>query len=1275
MRLVPSPRFLAVLFLVVAPAFVLAQSTLIPLTTRRDMVFDRTGSYLFITTSDGWVRRYNLGTGQLEPGYNVGGALNGLDISPDNSFLLVAQDFVSGSQGIFHRIDLATGSVTNIIYARNGAEAGAWDVAIASNGLALATTRLPDFYSGWTPLRQIDLTTNTASVRTDTPHPPHLSRDVSNRTQIHRSADGSRLYLLEAGLSSGPVFTYSSATNSFGGYADAQMYFDTAAAAVNRNGTLLGTLVGVQYPFGYSKPTAAVDSAPELQFRRGFGELDSGIAFDAVADVFYGVSSTAGQIIAYDTNTFAEKFRLNIGEPLQKMIAVFGSGTLVASNDGRYLALATPSGVRLFSVSTGTPSPPPVPSFTTRRDMVFDHSGQYLYLTTDNGLVERFHLGNGTLEIVANLGGKLNGADIAPDDSYLLVAQDNIGVAQGMWQKVDLVTGQVTAINFARDHSEGGAWDVAIGSDGLGLLTTKVPDGFSASTPLRQINLLTNALSTRTDIPPFVGLSGGRSMVSGGTHISRSADGTRFYFLESNVSTGWVFTYNAVSNTFGSLAASNSFLDSSSAAVNRNGSLVATRHGYPNSASLDTAPDFDFVQPFTFDGGVAFDAISDTLYGVDRSRSEVIAYDTNTGAEKYRFTIGENVSPPIPTPGGPGPYTPELGYVKLVASNDGRYLALQTPLGFRLYDLPSVAKTPAPDPVYGAVRALVFDHAGNYLYLGTATGFIWPYNLLTGKLEIPYDLGGSLGGLDIAPDDSCLLVAQQKTGLAGGHFKKLELATGKIRNIPYKGPEGGGEVGWDVAIAANGLGFGTTSGGTLRQLDLKTGVASARLDAPGAFGSGRLTGLAEIRRSADGAVLTFLERSIGGLPIFNYTVSSNTFGPSWNSNAGFDVGIALNRDGSLLGLRQGVADLLSLPGFNFLRQFADLNHAIAFDAVRDVFYGVNTATDEIIGYDTASYSVAARFAIGEDIPSIPKPGGFGENFATSPNGRYLAFLTPTAVRIYDLTNQTARSISTLPRLGNISTRAVVGIGDNVPIAGFIVVGSDAKKVVLRAIGPSLAGLGVTGPVADPTLTLHDSTGAVMAFNDNWEQSQRSEIQLSGLAPANGLEAVIIRTLPPGSYTAVMRGNHNATGIGLVEVYDVEPNADSKLGNISTRGFIGTNDELMIAGLIINSAANESPMPTRSVLVRGLGPSLANFNVPQVLADPLLEIRSANGSIVQANDNWRIPQQNSIEATGLAPRDDRESAVIVSLAPGNYTAIARGVNGTIGAGLVEVYSLQ
>jgi WD40 repeat protein len=1243
-----------------------AQSTLISVPTRRDMVFDRAGKYLYISTSDGWVRRYNLSTGQLESGYNLGGKLNGMDIAPDDSFLLVAQDVVSGAQGIFHRLDLNTGSVTNITYNRDFSEAGAWDVAIGSNGIALATTRLPDFYSGSTPLRQIDLTTNLAAIRSDVPSSggPH---EVYDTTQIYRSADRTRLYFLEAGISNGPVFTYDATTDSFGPLVLAQMYFDTATGAVNRNGTLLSTLVGVQYPFGYSKPKVAVDSAPALHFLRGFSEPDSGLAFDAVTDILYAVSSSAEQIIAYDTTTFAEKFRLNIGETVQNMVTQFGPGTLVASQDGRYLALATSSGIRLFSVAAATPSAPPAPSFTTRRDLIFDHSGQYLYLTTDNGLVERFHLINRTLEIVVDLGGKLNGADIAPDDSFLLVAQDNYGVAEGMWQKVDLVTGQVTNINYVRDFSaEAGAWDVAIASNGFAFLTTTIPDGFSSFTPLRQLNLATNALTIRSDTPDMT------FKPTAGTHISRSADYTRLLFLEPNTSNGPLFTYSAISNTFGPLGQSYSFLDSSSAAVNRNGALIASRRGYPNHASIDSAPDLHFVAPLPVDGGVAFDALRDTVYGVDRVRSEVIAFDTNTGGEKYRFAIGENVSPPLPMPGGPGPYTPEIGYIKLVASNDGRYLALETPLGFRIVDLLSVTHTSPPEPIFGAIRSMVFDHSGSYLYVTTATGFVWPYNLGTRKLEIPYNLGGSLAGIDIAPDDSCLVVAQEATGVSEGFFEKIRLSDGAITRINYKPVYNGSEIGWDVAIAANGLGFGTTSGQGLYQIDLANSVATRRTDFSGFYGQGLLSGLTKIRRSADAQKFLFEDDYAN---IFFYTSSSDSFGPASKLDIGFNPSLALNRDGSLMAVRFNNTNLMTIPGLSTTHSFNDLTHAIVFDAAKDVLYGVNTTTDEIVGYDSSTFTEQVRFPIGEDVVYIPQPQEFRNGaFASSPNGRYLALQCDAALRVFDLSTKSASPIPTLPRIGNISTRAFVGTGDNIPIAGFIVTGSEPKKVVIRAIGPSLTAAGISSALLDPFLELHDASGAVIAVNDNWKDSQENEIRLSGLAPANDSEAVLVRTLFPGTYTAVMRGANNGTGIGLAEVYDTEPNTVSKLANISTRGFIGTGEQLMIAGIIVRSVGYDGLTPAKQLLVRGLGPSLTQFNVPNALGDPILEIHDSNGTTTGINDDWKIPQETNIKATGLAPSNDRESAMFLTLSPGNFTALLRGKGNTTGAGLIEVFAL-
>jgi hypothetical protein len=253
---------------------------------------------------------------------------------------------------------------------------------------------------------------------------------------------------------------------------------------------------------------------------------------------------------------------------------------------------------------------------------------------------------------------------------------------------------------------------------------------------------------------------------------------------------------------------------------------------------------------------------------------------------------------------------------------------------------------------------------------------------------------------------------------------------------------------------------------------------------------------------------------------------------------------------------------------------------------------------------------------------------------------------------------------------NISTRAEVGTGENVAIGGFIINGTDPKKVIIRGIGPSLSGQGVPTPLADPILQLNDASHTI-ASNDNWKDTQQTEIQNSGLAPGNDSESAIIATLGPGNYTATLSGTNSSTGIGLIEVYDLNPAANSRLGNISTRGFVGTGDSVLIGGTIIGpSTGNSSP-----VLVRAMGPSLGSQGVVNPLPDPTLELHDANGAIFAFNDNWKDVQQSQIEATGLTPNNDSESAIFLALAPSNWTAIVRGKNGTTGVALVEVYNIQ
>jgi hypothetical protein len=255
------------------------------------------------------------------------------------------------------------------------------------------------------------------------------------------------------------------------------------------------------------------------------------------------------------------------------------------------------------------------------------------------------------------------------------------------------------------------------------------------------------------------------------------------------------------------------------------------------------------------------------------------------------------------------------------------------------------------------------------------------------------------------------------------------------------------------------------------------------------------------------------------------------------------------------------------------------------------------------------------------------------------------------------------------QLLNIATRLNVQTGDNVLIGGFILGGPDSKKVILRGIGPSLANAGISNALGDPTLELFQGN-TPLARNDNWKQDQRSEIEATGIQPTNDLESAIVRTLAPGAYTAVLRGNSNLTGIGVVEAYDLDQKANAKLINISTRGFIDTGDNVMIGGVIVGGHNNSAAR----VVVRAIGPSLTASGITGALADPTLELRDGNGTKFAANDNWKQDQRSEIEATSLAPKEDLESAIVITLPAGSYTAIVRGVGNSTGIGLVEVYNI-
>ncbi|HEX7517819.1 MAG TPA: NF038122 family metalloprotease [Chthoniobacterales bacterium] len=396
-----------------------------------------------------------------------------------------------------------------------------------------------------------------------------------------------------------------------------------------------------------------------------------------------------------------------------------------------------------------------------------------------------------------------------------------------------------------------------------------------------------------------------------------------------------------------------------------------------------------------------------------------------------------------------------------------------------------------------------------------------------------------------------------------------------------------------------------------------------------------------------------------------------TYDPNNRAVAGrFDfIGLAMHEFSEIMGRIGEMGAGMGTPSY----QLMDLFHYTGA-GVR----GLNNGPGRSFSFDNGTTLLKAF----NDSSVPPMPADL-QDWASGTNDAFNAFssdgvlndLSPVDLQLMDVIGYDRVSATTPGSAANISTRLPVGTGDNILIAGFIVTGpaGSTKRVLVRGIGPSTM---VPGALADPTLELRDITGALLASNDNWRTTQIggiitadqvAEIQATGAAPTNDAESALIGTLAPGNYTALVRGVNNTTGIGVAEAYDLSLASAAKLANVSTRGFVQTGDNLMIGGFIIVNN------PVR-VVIRGIGPSLTAVGVPNALADPTLELRGGNGALILANDNWRDTQQAEIMATGLQPTNDLESALVMTLQPGNYTGLLRGKNDGTGIGLVEVYAL-
>jgi hypothetical protein len=334
---------------------------------------------------------------------------------------------------------------------------------------------------------------------------------------------------------------------------------------------------------------------------------------------------------------------------------------------------------------------------------------------------------------------------------------------------------------------------------------------------------------------------------------------------------------------------------------------------------------------------------------------------------------------------------------------------------------------------------------------------------------------------------------------------------------------------------------------------------------------------------------------------------------------------------------------------------------------RSFVYSLNATSGVLPTPSPTAMPVATPTPVATATPSIsPTPGATATPASSStpaatPASTPIAIATPTPTP--------TSTPSPAPKAINLSTRLRVQTGDNAGIAGFIITGTAPKHLLIRGIGPSLTGLGIANALADPVLELHGPGPFATITNDNWRDAQENEIQTTGIPPSSELEPAIAVTLAPGAYTAIVRGNGDTSGIALVEVYDLNQGVDSKLANLSTRAFVSTGDNVVIAGFMLGGNSVDD-----RIVIRGIGPSLTGGGLTNALADPVLELRDTNGQLLVANNNWQDDSGPAAEliAAGLAPANNLEAAIVAALPPGLYTALLAGTNNSTGIGVVEVY---
>jgi hypothetical protein len=787
-----------------SPGFAGGAANIFLSTFRRDHVFDPVQKILYISRAYGTIERYRMDTEEWLPAIEVRNnayevfnsvadlatSIYGIDITPDGKTLYVAEGQRNATQGFIHKIDVATGEVTQLPYNLARGEGGAWDIATTANGLALFTAQFEG--SGWVPLRQIDVNTNAISIRTDVKGSGF--GEVRQNSLVSASGDRDSLFFTESNISSGPIFTFDSSTNTFPIKSTTSTSLSNALSTVSRDGTLIAML---------QSGTVQIRNATTLAVTKTLSGLDGGIIFDPIKDILYAIDSISDQVVAYSTQTWSELYRLNIQENATSA-AAFENGVMSISSDGKFLAVSTSTGVRIlglpgFNASSirtfdllagqsasldfgtrlsgqssqlsgkvwndgdrngiqdsgetglsgrtvfldqnrnglldsgevtqitdaegsyrftnltarlhtvtqvlpvgwsqtspgqsavqGAGASSTLIPVANARDLIFDSTRDRLYITTSDGKVQRYDLGTKSLLTALTVGTSLNGGDITADGGALYIAENQKGTTQASVYKIDLATEAVTTLNYTPDSGEAGVWDVAIGSAGRALVSSRFAG--SGSVPLRQIDLSNDTFSVRSDAPGFF------SKIQQDTLISRSFDRTQFFMTGPNSSAGPIASYNATSNNFPKSAEINGSNSNALSAVNRDGSLIAMELG-SGVAIMDR--NFNGIENLVgMDGGIAFDPTDDLLYAASSKTDQIIAYDTNTWKERYRFAVGEDILS-----------SSSFGRGTMAVSND--YLFLSTGAGVRMFDLAAQGLPKAHNVTLGFGQTLNNLNFGN----------------------------------------------------------------------------------------------------------------------------------------------------------------------------------------------------------------------------------------------------------------------------------------------------------------------------------------------------------------------------------------------------------------------------------------------------------------------------------------------------------------------------------------------------------------------------------